>query len=258
MRDENALLEHVAGGGRIDGPEQMSPGYRAEIVRVMTVLVDSELAAAAGFAEAINRLAPGLAERQAMVRLTGEKLVHAGKVLELMRPFGVVPDLYLQSHAWPARVGRGVDLGVRRIPGDKRLNVFHYPLESWWDVLLVDLLVGDSLAHQLRDLSGCSYAPLDAELPFIATRAALLAGLAEPLLAAAIERAESPRPAQAALDYWWPRACATFGRQDPDSERFDLYRRYGLRKEPNRVLLERWAEAMRARLGRLGLAVANT
>jgi 1,2-phenylacetyl-CoA epoxidase catalytic subunit len=60
----------------------MSAAYRAEITRLLTVLADSELAAVAGFAEWINR-APTFADRQAMVRIVGEKLEHAGQVLEL-------------------------------------------------------------------------------------------------------------------------------------------------------------------------------
>ncbi|MGE0152687.1 MAG: Phenylacetic acid catabolic protein [Reyranellaceae bacterium] len=250
MRDEQGLIDHVAGGRRIETAEEMSPAYRGEIVRVMTVLVDSGLAAAAGFADAINR-APGLAERQAMVRIVGQKLVHAGAVLDLLRGFGVQPDLYLNSHPWAARIGRDVDLGLRRIPGDKRLNVFHYPLQSWHDALLVNWLVGLSLAIQLEDLSDGSYAPLARALAGMAAAERGLAALSQPLLAAAIGRDGTALPAQAALDYWYPRAAATFGHRD--SDRFATYRLYGLRKEANEVLLRRWRTLIDPRLAALGL-----
>ena len=251
-RDEQNLIDHIASGGRIDGPDDMSVGYRGEIVRVMSVLVDSGLAAAAGFADTINR-APGLGERQTMVRLVGEKLAHAGAILELLRPFGVVPDLYVRTHPWHARIGRDIDLGLRRIPGDKRLNVFHYPLQSWHDSLLVNWLVGASLAIQLRDLAGGSYAPLAQAIEGMAQAEEALAALSEPLLAEALQRDGRPTATQAALDYWYARAAATFGHRD--SDRFALYRRYGLRRDANDVLLGRWRTLIDPRLAAIGLMV---
>lgn len=248
-RDEQSLQLHIQAGGKVT-PEVMSPGYRGEIVRLLTVLLDSGLAAAAGFAEWINR-APGLGDRQAMVRIVGEKLDHAGQVLDLLRPAGVVPELYLQSYPWAARIGRDIDLGLRRIPGDKRLNVFHYPLQSWQDVLLVDLLVGRSLALQLRDLGDSSYAPLAAIVDRMAQREDALAGLAEPMLKAALERPGGKAAVQVALDYWYPRAAATFGRME--SERFAVYRRYGLRKQTNQTLLDGWKGSIGTALQALGL-----
>lgn len=250
MRDEQSLIEHVKAGGKLAAPEEMSAQYRGEIVRVMSVLVDSWLAAAAGFADTVNR-APGLAERQAMVRITGEKLAHAGTVLELLRPFGVQPDLYLSTHPWAARIGRDIDLGLRRIPGDKRLNVFHYPLQSWHDAVLVNWLVGASLAIQLRDLADSSYSPLAIALSGMAEAEEQLAALSQPLLSAALKRDGRAGPTQAALDYWYPRAAATFGHRE--SDRFASYKRYGLRRESNDVLLNRWRALIDPRLAGLGL-----
>jgi ring-1,2-phenylacetyl-CoA epoxidase subunit PaaA len=250
MREEQSLIEHIKRHGKIAAPEEMSAHYRGEIVRVMSVLVDSWLAAAAGFADTINR-APGLAERQAMVRITAEKLTHAGAVLELLRPFGVQPDLYLNTYPWAARIGRDVDLGLRRIAGDKRLNVFHYPLQSWHDAVLVNWLVGASLAIQLRDLADSSYSPLAIALSGMAQEEEKLAALSQPLLAAAIRRDGKAGPTQAALDYWYPRAAATFGHRE--SDRFAVYKRYGLRKESNDVLLNRWRSLIDPQLAALGL-----
>lgn len=254
LRDESSLSAHLAGGGGVAAPEEMSAAYRGEIVRLMTVLTDSELAGAAGFADFVNR-APGLAERQALVRIAGEKLAHAGQVLELLRPFGVVPDLYVRTHPWQARIGREIDLGLRRIPGDKRLNVFHYPIQSWHDALLVNWLVGESLAIQLHDIAGCSYLPLADTIGTMAAREAILAALGEPMLKAAIGRDGSAGAAQVALDYWYPRAAATFGRME--SERFDIYRRYRLRRETNQALMARWRTAVDPRLSALGLKVPS-
>ena len=251
-QDEKALIDHIAKGGKLTAPEQMSPAYRAEIVRVMTVLTDSELAGAAGFADGINR-APGLAERQALARIVAVKLEHAGRILALMQPFGVNGELYIGSHPWAARINRDIDLGLRRIPGDKRLNVFHYPLENWCDALMVDLLVGRSLVIQLADLADCSYTPLAGEIRAMVPAETMLADLAPPLLQAAIARAGGKAVAQAALDYWHPRAAGTFGHME--SERFAVYRRYGMRRDTNAALLAQWRRGIDGQLAELGLKV---
>ena len=251
-QDDEALIDHIAQGGRVTAPEQMSPAYRAEILRVMTVLTDSELAGAAGFADCINR-APGLAERQALTRIVAAKLDHAGRILGLMQPFAVNGDLYMRTHPWAARIGRDIDLGLRRIPGDKRLNVFHYPIESWYDALMVDLLVGHSLAIQLEDLAGCSYTPLAGELRAIAPLERTLADLAVPLLEAAIARDGRLSAAQIALDYWHGRAIATFG--NVDSERFAVYRRYAIRRATNATLLAQWRAKVDGLLKAMNLKV---
>jgi len=68
----------------------------------------------------------------------------------------------------------------------------------------------------------------------------------------AIERS-GPLPAQVAVDYWYPRVAATFGRLD--SDRFDLYRDYGLRRRDNAAMLTDWSDEVGPRLADLGLSV---
>lgn len=253
MRQEDEkLIEAIAAGSRIASPEDVTPAYRAELLRLMVVLADSELAGAAGFADQINQ-APGMRERTTAARIVAEKFAHAETILELLRPFGVSPELYVTSHSWNARVNRAVDLGTRRTGGDKRLNVFHYPLEGWTDAVAMNMLMGSASSIQLAELLDCSYGPLADAMVEIVKREADHASLGEIGLVQAIDRDGSVTAAQASVDYWYPRVAHTFGRAD--SSHFELYRKFGLRKHDNAAMLGNWQEDIAPRLVKLGLDV---
>ena len=50
--------------------------------------------------------------------------------MALLEQFGANTAQYVSAHP-AARRDRGTDLGTRRIDGDMRLNVFHYPIQGW-------------------------------------------------------------------------------------------------------------------------------
>ena len=245
------LIERIDAGGRLDADDALSPGYRGELMRLMVVFVDSELAGAAGFVDHINS-APGLRERGIAARMVSEKFAHAEAVLGQLERFGVNPALYVRSHPWAARLNREVDLGTRRIAGDKRLNVFHYPVQGWLDAVAMNMLMGIASSIQLAELAECSYAPLAAVMRDVVPREAEHAALGETGLRQAIERTGDRLAAQAAVNYWHPRVAATFGRLD--SRRYQLYRDFGLRRHSNADLLARWERETQTRLVALGLS----
>ena len=70
---EMTLSDYLAAGGRLTSPGNVPPRYRAELLKLMATFVDSNLAGAAGFADAIN-LAPGIKARGAAARIVAEKL----------------------------------------------------------------------------------------------------------------------------------------------------------------------------------------
>ncbi len=246
---DEALIAHLAQGGRIADKDDISRGYRAELMRLMTTVVDSELAGAAGLAEYINR-APGLKERRIAARIVSEKFGHAEAVLSLMTPFGVNPALYVREHCWTARLDRNLDLGNRRVSGDRRLNVFHYPIDGWIDAVSFNWLMSTASAIQLDELAHCSYQPLAEAMTGIVAREAEHASQGGKGLEQAIDEGGSLLAAQASATYWRPRVAATFGRTD--SDRLALYTSYGLRRHSNAALLAGWNSAIAPRLTALG------
>jgi len=250
MRDDQLVAE-IKAGRKLGADDALPAGYRTEVTRLMAVFVDSELAGAAGFTPFINR-APGVRERAIAARIVSEKFGHAERVLGLMVRFGVDPDLYVRSHAWEARLDRTLDLGNRRFGSDKRLNVFYYPVEGWLDAITLNFLMGAATAVQLGELVGCSYEPLSKAMEEIVPREDGHARHGETGLRLLVEREGSTVTAQLAVAYWFPRVQATFGRLD--SDRYDLYRRYGLRRRPNAEMLHRWRGDVIKRLAEFGLA----
>jgi 1,2-phenylacetyl-CoA epoxidase catalytic subunit len=248
---DQELIAEIAKGKKLGAEDTLPTGYRGELIRLMAVFVDSELAGAAGFTPFINH-APGLRQRAVAARIVSEKFGHAERVLTLMTRFGVDAALYVRSHAWEARLDRFLDLGNRRLGGDKRLNVFHYPVEGWLDAIALNFLMGAASAVQLDELTKCSYAPLAEAMAEIVPREQEHARLGETALRHLIDQHRPAVDAQLAVVYWFPRVAATFGRVD--SDRFELYRRYGLRQSPNALLLRRWHGDVTQRLGRLGLS----
>lgn len=247
--DDAAFLEYLEHSGRLTSPDNVTPAYRRELLRLMAGFVDSELAAAAGFAAVINQ-APTLSGRKLMARLVLEKIGHGERVLNLMQPFGTDPDLYAGLHPWEKRVARAEDLGGERRFGDMRLNVFHYPLAGWLDALAMNLLMGEASLVQLEELAGCSYQPLaDGIAEIIPTeRDHLLAGVKA--LQGQAKDENRMDEIKASVSYWKPRVAASFG--GDDSPRFEPLRRFGLRHEANRDLRSRWSNAVAARLEELG------
>lgn len=248
MTDQMPLEEYLAKGGRLTSPGNVPPRYRAELMKLMATLVDSELAGAAGFADVINA-GPGIKERIAAARIVLEKTDNAERVLRVMESFGANADRYATSHPWTARLERDADIGAQRSAHDMRLSVFNYPLDGWTDAVVMNLLMGRAVVEQLGDLARASYQPF-AE----AVRKVLPVEEAHARLAAegTQKLAESDKAGvEAALAYWWPRVSASFG--TGGAARFDKLKSWGLRQTTGEELRSAWADGLRTELKGWGL-----
>ncbi len=250
-KPDSALIARVTAGESITDAAQMTPRYRAEVMRLLAILIDSELAGAAGFVNSLNT-APTLDDRVNVARIISEKFDHARQVLALLGAFGVDPYLYVNEHAWDARLGRPSNLGTRRVGGDKRLNVFHYPIESWTDAATLMLLMGTASTIQLGDQAHSSYQPFAEVIGPIIKRESAHSDEGAASLGRAIAAYGVPDKAQMAVGYWYPRVVDTFGRLE--SERLETYRAYGLRRQSNADLLDAWRDVIAPRLQTLGLS----
>lgn len=252
MNNEVELVKYIAGGGKLTSPSNANARYRGEIMRLMAVFVDSEMAGASGFADSIN-LAPGLNERISAARIVAEKFAHAGRVLKIMEEFGANTSRYIESHPWSNRLSRTASLGTKRVDGDMRLNVFHYPLTDWCDALTMNTLMGCATVIQLTELSDCSYQPLANAFAEILPVEARHACLGEAGLRRLLANEGARTPAQTSVDYWYPRVASTFGRAS--SDHLDAYLRYGLRRRSNEELLAIWQTDAGRILSGLGLEI---
>lgn len=251
MTETMNIEDYLAQGGVLTAPGNVPARYRGELMRLMSSFVDSELAASAGFANAINS-APGIKERIAASRITLEKADHAERVLGVMESFGTDANRYQGSHDWAARVDRNADLGTARQAGDMRLSVFHYPISGWADAVVMNVLQGLATGVYMTELTRVSYGPLAEVFREIAPREARHAELGLEGLERLAASAEGKAQVQAALAYWKPRVAAGFG--IAGSARYDTLKKFGLRHTPNEDLLGRWQKVVAEHLAALGLS----
>ncbi|MBI1218081.1 MAG: phenylacetic acid catabolic [Rhodobacteraceae bacterium] len=246
MSDTMNIEEYLAQGGVLTAPGNVPARYRGELMRLMSSFVDSELAASAGFADAIN-FAPGIKERIAASRITLEKADHAERVLNVMADFGTDVARYQTSHDWAARAARDADLGTARQAGDMRLSVFHYPVTGWADAVVMNVLQGLATGVQMTELTRVSYGPLAEVFRAIAPREARHAALG----IEGLEKLGASDEVRAAAAYWRPRVAAGFGLAG--SHRFATLLKFGLRHAPNEELLARWETLVGEHLAACGL-----
>lgn len=244
---EMTLSDYLAAGGRLTSPGNVPPRYRAELLKLMATFVDSNLAGAAGFADAIN-LAPGIKARGAAARIVAEKLANADRVLTLMGEFGADTERYVDQHPWDTRLARDADIGATRIEQDMRLAVFNYPFTGWADSVVMNLLMGTAVVTQLEELRHVSYQPLAEAFRDILKTETHHAKLAEDGVAALVQQGED---LQASVDYWMPRVGASFG--IGDAGRLEQLKAMGLRQTDNAALKEAWEGRIRPILSGFGL-----
>lgn len=245
MSDTMPIEEYLLKGGVLTSPDNVTPRYRGELLRLMASFVDSELAGAAGFADTIND-APGIKERIASAKIVLEKTDHAGRVLEIMGSFGADTGRYAVHHPWDARLERDADIGAARQGGDMRLSVFHYPLHGWIDAVVMNVLMGTASTIQLRELARVSYQPLAEVFRAILPSEAHHTELGIEGLKKIVETEDGATAARKAIAYWRPRVAASFGLSG--SARYETLARFGLRHTPNETLLSEWQATVDAQL----------
>jgi ring-1,2-phenylacetyl-CoA epoxidase subunit PaaA len=250
MSDTMNIEDYLEQGGVLTSPANAPARYRGELLRLMSSFVDSELAASAGFAAAIN-FAPGIKERIAASRITLEKADHAERVLDIMGDFGTNTARYQGQHDWAARVDRDADLGAVRTGADMRLSVFHYPITGWTDAVTMNVLMGLATGVQMTELTRVSYAPLAEVFREIAPREARHAELGiEGLTRIAATRGRTGSGTGG------DRLLAPARRRDLRCRRFAAVRyAQALRSAPypNEALLAEWNKQADAQLSALGL-----
>ncbi len=249
MSEEMKIADYLAQGGRLTGPANVPPRYRAELMKIMATFVDSEMAGAAGFADVINA-GPGIKERIAAPKIVLEKTDNAGRVLRLMGEFGANTDRYANHHPWSDRLPRDTPPGSTRSAHDMRLSVLNYPLNGWADAVVMNLCMGLAVGVQMEDMIQVSYQPLSETLREIAPIETRHAELAEEGLARLIAAGAQPQINES-LTYWRPRVAAVFG--DVGPERLALLRGWGLRHRTGGEMKAAWENRLGAALTRLGV-----
>ncbi|MDA5094980.1 phenylacetate-CoA oxygenase subunit PaaI [Aliiroseovarius sp. KMU-50] len=247
---EMSITDYLAKGGQLTSPINVPARYRAELMRLMASFVDSELAGAAGFADMINS-GPGIKERIAAAKIVLEKTDNADKVLKIMGEFGANTDRYATHHPWTDRLDRNAAVGATRNAQDMRLSVFNYPLTTWQDAVVMNMLMGLAVGVQLSELSRVSYQPLAEAFREITPIEVNHTDLAIEGIEHILAKGTSKEVLQDSVNYWWPLVDASFGQAV--STRAKQLTQFGLRHSTNTELREKWDKLASDQLDALGL-----
>jgi ring-1,2-phenylacetyl-CoA epoxidase subunit PaaA len=226
---EAALVERIARGEVIERAEDMTEGYRTNLIHLMTMQADSELAGAFGYVPWIMK-APNTSEMLAVAQITKDEVRHARVMYTLLRELGVDVEARVQAFDFAHRVEQE-DLGTRRAGDDARVNIFYYPIRSWADFILFNVLMDRGAGFQLQDVEFSSYGPWRRAMQGIMKEETMHIAHGDAWLKRWGQDKAHHDEVQEALNRWYPRVMNIFGR--PNSPRNAVYRRYGLKRRDN-------------------------
>src|SRR6266540_1308355 len=157
---EARLLARIEKGERIESPEQMTEEYRANLIHLMTMQADSELAGGYGYVPWIMK-APGVEEKHVVAQIVKDEIRHATVMYGLLADLGVDVGAHVEAHdeVFTMRVASDADIGTARVTSDKRVNIFYYPIDTWADFIFFNFCMDRGAGHQLEDIRHCSYGP---------------------------------------------------------------------------------------------------
>src|SRR6266498_2846412 len=129
---EAGLLDRIRAGERIESPEEMTEEYRANLVHLMTMQADSELAGGYGYVPWIMK-APGVEEKHVVAQIVKDEHRHAAVMYGLLADLGFDVEAHVKAHdeAFAMRIDASADIGTARITADKRVNISSPPTTTW-------------------------------------------------------------------------------------------------------------------------------
>src|SRR5437773_2676403 len=124
MNDQaRELMAKVESGVRIESVQEMTDEYRENLIHLLTMQADSELAGGYGYVPWITK-APGVAEKHVVAQIVKDEIRHATVMYGLLADLGVETDAHVRAHdeVFTMRIAADADIGTRRITDDKRVK----------------------------------------------------------------------------------------------------------------------------------------
>ena len=245
------VMERVARGERISTPDEMSDEYRDDLVNLMTMQADSELAGAFGYIPFIAK-APGVEEKLIVANIVRDETRHAKAMYGLLRDLGVDVDSRVDEHDYNYRT-RQEAIGTERVGTDQRVNIFYYPIETWADFVTFNFLMDRGAGHQLEDGLEGSYSPWANELQRIFKEELTHIRHGDMWVERLAKDPATKAEIQDAITKWFPRVMNIFGR--PGTRRNERYRRFGLKKRDNDEVRAAFVAEVKANCDAWGLTL---
>lgn len=236
--------------GEIVSPESIpDDAYREALINLLLQEADSELAGAQGYVPCIQ-MSPSIEEYLAVSMMVKDEFRHARVCYKLLEHLGVDVDERIASFDFTRRLSDD-DLGAARPAGDKRVNIFYYPIHDWYDFIAFNFCMDRGAGHQLEDVLVSSYRPWARVMEGIFKEEMFHIAHGDNWVKRLAANAETKPQMQAAIEKWFPRTMNIFGRAHAPRNR--LYRELGLKVRDNQDVREAFAAEVGARLHEFGL-----
>ena len=254
MSDERAMMAKIERGERLESADEMTAEYRDNLVHLMTMQADSELAGGYGYVSWIQK-APTVEEKHVVAQIVKDELRHAAVMYGLLADLGVDVDSHVHRHdaIFTMRIEPDADIGTRRITDDKRVNIFYYPIDTWQDFVFFNFCMDRGAGHQLEDVRGCSYGPWVRAIEGIFKEEKFHIRHGEYWVKKLAEDAATRAEAQATFAKWYVRTMNIFGR--PGSPKNVRKRQYRLKTRDNDEVRQAFATEVAGLCEKVGLLV---
>jgi len=246
---EERLQEKLAKGEQISSAEEMTEEYRENLVNLMMMQADSELAGAFGYVPWIMK-SPSIQETYTVSQIVKDEVRHGHVMYRLLEQLGVDVQKYYEQHNFSLRVDK-TDIGTERVADDKRVNIFYYPINTWFDFIMFNFCMDRGAGHQLEDSLHCSYKPWADVMEGIFKEEAMHMAHGDWWVKKLAADPQTKDEAQEALNTWFPRTMNIFGR--PNSPKNLIYRKLGIKKRDNEEVRQAFAAEIRSKCDQFGL-----
>jgi ring-1,2-phenylacetyl-CoA epoxidase subunit PaaA len=249
-----AMMTKIERGVRLESADEMTPEYRENLVHLLTMQADSELAGGYGYVPWITK-APTVEEKHVVAQIVKDELRHAAVMYGLLGDLGFDVERHVRQHdeTFTMRIDAKADIGTARITTDKRVNIFYYPIDTWADFVFFNFCMDRGAGHQLEDVRGCSYGPWVRAIDGIFKEEKFHIRHGEYWVKKLAEDPATHDEAQTTFAKWYVRTMNIFGR--PESPKNQIYRRLKLKLRDNDEVRQAFAAEVKELCEKFGLAV---
>jgi ring-1,2-phenylacetyl-CoA epoxidase subunit PaaA len=256
MSVETSMLAKIAAGETIESVDEMTEEYKENLIHLMLMQADSELAGGYGYIPFITK-APTIEEKHVVAGMVEEEIGHGYIMYSLLRDLGIDVDERVRQHdrefAWRL-ANPEADIGTKRVGQDLRVNIFYYPLETWADFVMFNFCMDRGAGHQLEDVRYSSYGPWRRAIRQIFAEEEGHVAHGELWVRRLAENPATKKEAQEALDKWFSRTMNIFGR--PHTPNNALYCKLGLKRRDNDEVRQAFVDEVKPIVEACGLQLA--
>ncbi|MEE8607241.1 MAG: Phenylacetic acid catabolic protein [Nitrospiraceae bacterium] len=217
---------------------KMEKEYQDLLKRVLIIQADCEIGGPHIYVNHWVLNAPTPEDQIVVAQTAAEEIDHARKMIKVLRELGV--DAFYVLH---------------RPKSEREVEAFKTDMPTWAGYAVFGMLIDRIGRYQLEEFEGCTYLPLERELPKIMEEEQGHITFGEYKCAELCATPEGKQQVQEAVNLWYPKGLDMFGRSD--SWRSHRYLEWGLKRRTNEEARKQYIAEVRPVLTNLGLEIPD-